>query len=52
MMEKLDERIAGLEERLKQLRTQEARVQARARALASRREREDDTRRKILLRSP
>ena len=49
MVGKLDERIARQEEKLKQLRTQQARVQARARALASRRARKDDTRRKILV---
>lgn len=47
MVQKLDERIAGLEERLKQLRTQQSRV--RARALASRRARKNDTRCKILI---
>ena len=49
MAGKLDERIARQEEKLKQLRTQQARIQARSRALASRRARKDDTRRKILV---
>ena len=48
-MPKLDDRIAGLEERLKQLRTRQTRLEARKRALASRRARKDDTRRKILI---
>ena len=48
-MPKLDDRIAGLEEKLKQLRTRQTRLEARKRALASRRERKDDTRRKILI---
>jgi hypothetical protein len=46
---KIDERIAGLEEKLKQLRTRQARLEARKRTLASRRARRDDTRRKILV---
>jgi len=48
MTPKLDERIAGLEEKLKQLKTRQARAEARQRALLSRRARKDDTRRKIL----
>ena len=48
MMVKLDERISGLEEKLKQLKTRQARLDARKRALASRQERKNDTRRKIL----
>ena len=48
-MAKLDERISGLEEKLKQLKTRQARLDARKRALASRQERKNDTRRKILL---
>ena len=47
-MAKLDERISGLEEKLKQLKTRQARLDARKRALASRQERKNDTRRKIL----
>ena len=45
---KLDERIQTLKERLEQLKARQARIEARKRALASRRERKDDTRRKIL----
>jgi hypothetical protein len=48
-MPKLDERITGLEEKLKQLRTRQQRIEARKRALLSRRERAADTRRKILV---
>ena len=49
MSPKLDERISGLEEKLKQLKTRQARIDARKRALLSRRVRKDDTRRKILI---
>jgi len=49
MAAKLDERINGLEEKLKQLKTRQARIDARKRALLSRRERKHDTRRKILI---
>ena len=49
MAAKLDERITGLEEKLKQLRTRQQRIEARKRALLSRRERAADTRRKILV---
>lgn len=48
MTAKLDERIQGLEDKLQQLKARQARVEARKRALASRRARKDDTRRKIL----
>jgi hypothetical protein len=48
-MPKLDPRISELELKLKQLKTQQQRIDARARALASRRARQDDTRRKILI---
>ena len=48
MTGKLDDRIAGLEERLRQLKARQARAEARQRALLSRRARKDDTRRKIL----
>lgn len=48
-MPKLDERISSLESKLKQLKTRQQRIDARARALASRRARKDDTRRKILI---
>lgn len=49
MAAKLDERITGLEEQLKQLRTRQQRIEARKRTLLSRRERAADTRRKILV---
>jgi len=48
-MPKLDERISSLETKLKQLKVRQQRIDARARALASRRARKDDTRRKILI---
>ena len=48
-MPKLDERISTLETKLKQLKVRQQRIDARARALANRRERKDDTRRKILI---
>jgi hypothetical protein len=48
MTPKIDERIAGLELKLKQLKARQARIDARKKALASRRARKDDTRRKIL----
>ena len=48
-MTKLDARISGLEEKLKQLKTRQARIEARQRALSHRQERKNDTRRKILL---
>ena len=47
-MPKIQERIETLQERLKQLKVRQARVEARKRALVSRRARQDDTRRKIL----
>ena len=43
-----DQHIAGLEEKLRQLKARQARVEARKRALLSRRARKDDTRKKIL----
>jgi hypothetical protein len=46
---KLNERITGLEDKLKQLRTRQQRIEARKRALLSKRERAADTRRKILV---
>ena len=49
MAAKLDERITGLEQQLKQLRTRQQRIEARKRALLSRRERAAETRRKILV---
>ena len=48
-MPKLDERISTLETKLKQLKIRQQRIDARARALTARRERKDDTRRKILI---
>ena len=48
MVTKLDERITSLQVKLEQLKTRQARIDARQRALASRRARKDDTRRKIL----
>jgi hypothetical protein len=48
-MPKLDQRISSLELKLKQLKTRQQRIDARARALASRRARQDNTRRKILI---
>ena len=48
-MAKLDERITTLETRLKELKAQQIRSEARRRTLASRRERREDTRRKILV---
>ena len=48
MTGKLDDRIAGLEDKLRQLKARQARAEARQRALLSRRARKDDTRRKIL----
>ena len=47
-MTKLDDRVATLEEKLKQLKVRQQRITARASALASRRARNEDTRRKIL----
>ncbi len=46
---KLDERIASHEARLQQLKTQRQRINARNKALESRRDRKADTRRKILI---
>lgn len=48
-MDKLSERIETLEERLRQLRARQSRSALRQRTLQSRRERKDDTRRKILV---
>ena len=48
-MPKLDQRISDLELKLKQLKSKQQRIDARTRALASRRARQDDTRRKILI---
>ena len=48
-MPKLDERIATLQQRLQQLKTQQQRIAARQRTLDARRERKADMRRKILV---
>ena len=48
MNAKLDDRIATLEEKLRQLKVRQQRAAARAAALASARARKDDLRRKIL----
>ena len=48
MATSIDQRIARLEERLRQLRARRARSGARKRALLARSARKDDTRRKIL----
>ncbi len=48
-MPRLTERISELETKLKQLKTRQQRIEARARATASRRARKEDTRRKILI---
>ena len=48
-MDKLADRIATLEERLRELKGHQQRSVARQRTLASRRDRRDDTRRKILV---
>lgn len=48
-MPKLEDRIGTLESKLKQLKVRQQRIDARARALVSRRARKDDTRRKILI---
>jgi hypothetical protein len=48
-MKTLDEKITRMEERLKQLKHRQVRIEARRRTLSSRRSRRDDTRRKILV---
>jgi hypothetical protein len=47
-MSKLNERVAALEERLKQLKSKQQQVDARKRAFESRQARKNDTRRKVL----
>lgn len=47
-MPKVDERIQALEAKLKQLRTQQQRSEARARTVAAKRARHEELRRKIL----
>lgn len=49
MTQKLNERISTLEQRLKQLKTQQQRVEQRRRTMESRQARKEDTRRKILV---
>lgn len=49
MAAKITERFETLEERLKQLKAKQQRIEARRRAFASRRSRREDTRRKILV---
>ena len=48
-MSKLDDQISTLQSKLAQLKVRQQRIDARTRALASRRARKDDTRRKILV---
>jgi hypothetical protein len=48
-MPKIDERIEALEAKLKQLKVQHQRKEARARSVASRRSRREELRRKILV---
>jgi hypothetical protein len=48
-MAKLGDQISTLEERLKQLKLRAQRIDARKKAMESRRERKADTRRKILI---
>ena len=47
-MSKLNDRVAALEERLKQLKAKQQQIDARRRAFESRQARKNDTRRKIL----
>ena len=49
MSQKLIERISTLEQRLKQLKSQQQRSEQRRRTFESRQARKDDTRRKILI---
>jgi len=48
-MPQLDDKIARMEERLKQLKSRQVRIDARRRSLESRRSRREETRRKILV---
>jgi chromosome segregation ATPase len=48
-MSNLDDRIATLSEKLKQLRAQQQRIAARQKSIESQRQRKTDTRRKILV---
>lgn len=49
MNQKLNERISTLKQRLRQLKSQQQRVEQRRRTFESRQARKDDTRRKILI---
>ena len=49
MSTKLEERIKAQAQRLAELKARRVRIEARRRTLASRRARQDDTRRKILV---
>jgi hypothetical protein len=49
MVKKLNEQIATLEEKLKALKVRHQRVEARKKAIETKRERKADTRRKILI---
>jgi hypothetical protein len=48
-MPKLDDQIATLQEKLKQLKVRQQNLENRKRAIAAKRERKNDTRRKILI---
>jgi len=48
-MPKIDEQISTLEEKLKQLKLKHQRIEARKKAIETKRERKADTRRKILI---
>jgi prefoldin subunit 5 len=48
-MPKLDQQISTLEEKLKQLKLRQQRIEARKKAIETKRERKADTRRKILV---
>lgn len=48
-MPTIDERVAKLEEKLRQAKAQKAQIEARQKAASAKRERADDTRRKVLL---
>ena len=49
MATRIDARIADLEARLKQLRAEQARVEARRRAIATKRSRQEEARRRTLV---
>jgi uncharacterized protein (UPF0335 family) len=49
VLEEFVERIESLEERVRQLKAKQQRIELRRRSLSSRRARRDDTRRKILV---